>query len=72
VVREDVSSPGSSAGNTFGGVFYKELPFDFWMNTTAGEVSEMYPGLDGTVVRDGRLADFIGKAVNHKIFTGKN
>ena len=71
-IRSDVDSPGSSAGNTFGGVFYNEIPSDFWMNTTAEEVSAMYPGLDDVVVKDGRLADFIEKAKEHKIFTGKN
>ena len=71
-IRADVDSPGSSAGNSFGGVFYNDLPSDFWMNTTAEEVSAMYPGLDDVVVKDGRLADFIVKAKEHKIFTGKN
>jgi hypothetical protein len=71
-IRSDVDSPGSSAGNTFGGIFYNEIPSDFWMNTTAEEVSAMYPGLDDVVVKDGRLADFIEKAKEHKIFTGKN
>lgn len=71
-IRSDVDSPGSSAGNTFGGVFYAEIPSDFWMNTTAEEVSAMYPGLDDVVVKDGRLADFIEKAKEHKIFTRKN
>ena len=71
-IRSDVDSPGSSAGNTFGGVFYNEIPSDFWMNTTAEEVSAMNPGLDDVVVKDGRLADFIEKAKEHKIFTGKN
>ena len=71
-IRSDVDSPGSSAGNTFGGVFYNEIPSDFWMNTTVEEVSAMYPGLDDVVVKDGRLADFIEKAKEHKIFTGKN
>ena len=71
-IRSDVDLPGSSAGNTFGGVFYNELPTDFWMNTTAEEVSAMYSGLDDVVVKDGRLADFIVKAKEHKIFTGKN
>ena len=71
-IRSDVDSPGSSAGNSFGGVFYNYLPSDFWMNTTAEEVSSMYPGLDDAVVKDGRLADFIAKAKEHKIYTGKN
>lgn len=71
-IRSDVDSSGSSAGNTFGGVFYNEIPSDFWLNTTAEEVSAMYPGLDDVVVKDGRLADFIEKAKEHKIFTGKN
>ena len=71
-IRSDVDSPGSSAGNTFGGVFYNEIPSDFWLNTTAEEVSAMYPGLDDVVVKDGRLADFIEKAKEHKIYTGKN
>jgi hypothetical protein len=71
-IRSDVDSPGSSAGNSFGGVFYNEIPSDFWLNTTAEEVSAMYLGLDDVVVKDGRLADFIEKAKEHKIFTGKN
>jgi hypothetical protein len=71
-IRSDVDSPGSSAGNTFGGVFYNEIPSDFWLNTTAEEVYAMYPGLDDVVVKDGRLADFIEKAKEHKIFSGKN
>lgn len=71
-IRADVDSPGSSADNSFGGVFYNDLPSDFWMNTTAEEVSAMYPGLDDAVVKDGRLADFIETAKEHKIFTGKN
>jgi hypothetical protein len=71
-IRSDVDSPGSSAGNTFGGVFYNEIPSDFWLNTTVEEVSAMYPGLDDVVVKDGRLADFIEKAKEHKIYTGKN
>lgn len=71
-IRADVDSPGSSADNSFGGVFYNDLPSDFWMNTTAEEVSAMYPGLDDVVVKDGRLADFIETAKEHKIFTGKN
>lgn len=71
-IRSDVDSPGSSAGNTFGGVFYNEIPSDFWLNTTAEDVSAMYPGLDDVVVKDGRLADFIEKAKEHKIYTGKN
>ena len=71
-IRADVDSPGSSAGNSFGGVFYNDLSSDFWMNTTAEEVSAMYPGLDDVVVKDGRLAGFIETAKEHKIFTGKN
>ena len=71
-IREDVDSPGSSADNSFGGAFYNELSSDFWMNTTAEEVSAMYPGLDNAVVKDGRLAAFIETAKRHKLFTGKN
>lgn len=72
VIREDVESPGSSADNTFGGVFYKDLPSDFWMNMTAEEISQMYPGLDDAVAKDGRLAGFIANAKSHKIYTGRN
>ena len=71
-IKSDVDSPGSSAGNTFGGVFYNDLPSDFWMNMTVEDISAMYPGLDDAVIKDGRLADFIAKAKGHKIFTGKN
>ena len=72
VIRADVDSPGSSSDNSFGGVFCKELSSDFWMNTTVEEISQMYPGLDDAVAKDGRLADFIAKAKLHKIFSGKN
>ena len=72
VIRSDVDSPGSSAGNTFGGVFYNDLPSNFWMNTTLEDISKMYPGLDDAVIKDGRMADFITEAKAHKIFTGRN
>lgn len=71
-VRADIDFPGSSAGNNFGGVFYKELPSGFWLNMTAEEVSAMFPGTDDVVAKDGRLAEFIEKAKGHKIYTGKN
>ncbi len=73
VIEEDVSSPGSSAGNTFGGKFYKELPCDFWKEQTAEDVADLFNDrLKKAILEDGRLAAFIEEAQKHKIFTGKN
>ena len=73
VIEEDVSSPGSSAGNTFGGKFYKELPCDFWKEQAAEDVANNYSDrLKQAILEDGRLFAFIEEAKKHTIFTGKN
>lgn len=73
ILEEDVSSPGSSAGNTFGGKFYKELPGDFYMSMTAEDIADKYGRrLKAAILEDGRLAKFIEEAKQHNIYTGKN
>ena len=42
VVEISVSSPGSSAGNTFGGTFYRDLPKNFYNVKTAEQIAEMF------------------------------
>ena len=73
VVEISVSSPGSSAGNTFGGTFYRDLPKNFYNVKTAEQIAEMFgQHTKKTILEDGRLAAFIEKARTHKIFMGKN
>ena len=73
VVEESVSSPGSSAGNTFGGNFYKDLPKNFHKTMTVEQIAEMYGSrLHDAIIKDGKLADFLEKAKKHKLFMGKN
>lgn len=72
-IEESVSSPGSSAGNCFGGEFYIDLPYDFFMHKSAEDISDMFgEGLHNAILENGRLADFIEKARTHKPFMGKN
>ena len=73
VVEISVSSPGSSAGNTFGGTFYKDIPKNFHKTMTVEQIAEMYGSrLHDAIIKDGKLADFLEKAKKHKIFMGKN
>lgn len=73
VIEEKVSSIGSSAGNTFGGEFYKSLDSDFFVHKTAEEIADMYRGgIRNAIIETGILADFIEKAKTHKLFTGEN
>lgn len=73
VAESDVSSTGSSAGNSFGGTFTKEIPGDFWINMTAEELVEKYSiSCRRAILESGRLAAFIDKAKDHRIYTGKN
>jgi len=73
VMEESVSSPGSSAGNTFGGTFYKDLPKNFYKTMTVEQIAEMYGSrLHDAIIKDGKLADFLEKAKKHKLFMGKN
>ncbi|MBQ9886673.1 MAG: hypothetical protein IJM37_07440 [Lachnospiraceae bacterium] len=72
-IKEDISSPGSSAGNTFGGTFYYKLSRQFYKEKTAEQIAEQFRNViyDATI-EDGRLAAFIEKAKTHKIYMGKN
>eukprot|EP00833_Pecoramyces_ruminatium_P015156 jgi/Orpsp1_1/1189188/evm.model.d7180000070108.1 len=63
-IEEEYSTPGSAAGNTFGGKFYRDLPRDFWREFTDVQIAEMYPSLTGEILRDGRLAEFIERLKN--------
>ena len=73
VVEISVSSPGSSAGNTFGGTFYRDLPKNFYKVKTVEQIAEMFGQMSRkTILEDGRLAAFVEKAQTHKIFMGKN
>lgn len=72
-IEERVSSPGSSAGNTFGGEFYHSLTRDFYMTQTAEDIAGMFgKRLHNAIINDGRLAGFIETAKTHNIYTEKN
>lgn len=72
-IEERVSSPGSSAGNTFGGEFYRSLARDFYMTQTAEEIAGMFGSrLGNAIISDGRLAKFIENAKTHNIYIDKN
>ena len=72
-IEEKISSPGSSAGNTFGGSFYYKRSRNFFREKTAEQIAEDFRAViyDATVA-DGRLAEFIEKAKTHKMYMGKN
>ena len=73
VIREDISSPGTSASNTLGGTFYHSLKSDFYKKTTAEEISELFSaGLRDAVLGDGRLEAFLSKAKTRDLFAGNN
>ena len=72
-IEESVSSPGSSAGNTFGGTFYHELDRDFFLHKSAEDIAEMFgKTLNKKLIENGRLAAFLEKAKTHKLYTGEN
>ena len=73
-IKIEVSSPGSSGGNTFGGTFFRDLDRFFFRTMTAEDVIKDYKDTDigREILKNGRLADFIEKARTHKIFMGKN
>ena len=72
-IREDISSPGSSAGNTFGGTFWYDISRDFFRTKTAEQIAERFRNvIYNATVEDGRLASFIEKAKTHRYFMGKN
>ena len=74
-VREDINSPGSSAGNSFGGTFLHELPRAFYRVKTAEQVAgDFRTVLEDAILEDGRLAGFIekAKAKDKSLFWKKN
>ena len=73
VIKENSSSPGSNAGNTFGGSFTHSLPRDFYMTQTVEEIAERFSkDAIEAIISDGRLASFIENAKTHEYYTGKN
>ena len=73
VIREDVSSSGTSASNTLGGSFYHSISTEFYKTNTAEEIAGMFSeDLRDVILKDGRLAEFIEKAKTHKSFIGAN
>lgn len=73
VIKEDVSSPGTSSSNTLGGSFYHSLNREFYKTNTVEEIADMFSGgLRDAVLKDGSLADFIVKAKTHDLFSGAN
>ena len=72
-IEESVSSPGSSAGNTFGGSFYYDLPADFFRTMTAEEIAEKFrSSLYNKTIENGKLAGFIEKMKTHNVYMGEN
>ena len=72
-IIERVSSPGSSAGNTFGGSFEHPLNKNFYLTQTVEDIAQGFRGaIYDEVINDGRLAAFIEKAKEHGYYTGKN
>ena len=72
-IKETSSSPGSNAGNTFGGSFTHSLLRDFYKTQSAGEIAERFnPDARKAIIEDGRLAAFMEKAKSHDYYTGKN
>ena len=72
-IVERVSSPGSSAGNTFGGCFEHPLKKDLYLTQTAEDIAQGFRGaIYDEVINDGRLAAFLEKAKEHGYYTGKN
>ena len=73
VIKEDVSSPGTSTSNTLGGSFYHKLNKEFHKTNDAEEIADMFSkGLRDAILKDGRLSDFIAKAKTHNLFTGNH
>ena len=73
VIKEDVSSPGTSASNTLGCSFYHKLNKEFHKTNDAEEIADMFSkGLRDAILKDGRLSDFIAKAKTHNLFTGNH
>ncbi len=72
-IKEECSSPGSNAGNTFGGSFYHSLKKDFYKTETAEEIGAcINKRACEQIIKDGRLTAFIEQAKEHGYYTGKN
>lgn len=72
-IEEKITSPGSSAGNTFGGEFYYSLPSDFYMTQTVDDIAERFRNaIYNSTILDGRLETFMENVKTHNIYTGKN
>ena len=72
-IKEVCSSPGSSAGNTFGGTFTYPLRSDFCETQTAEEIAGgLSMDARRAILEDGRLAAFMEKARTHAYYKGKN
>ncbi len=74
-IQEDINSPGSAAGNSFGGTFLHELPRAFYRVKTAEQVAAGFRTiLETAILEDGRLAEFIAKArkKDKSLFWGRN
>ena len=74
-IREDINSPGSSAGNSFGGTFLHELSRAFYRVKTAEQVAEGFRTiLETAILEDGRLEAFIAKAreKDKSLYWGRN
>jgi len=72
-VREEITAPGTNAGNTLGGCFYHKLGRHFFIRATAEKIADGFgEKLRDAVIKDGRLAAFIEKAKERGYYTGKN
>ena len=73
LIEEKVSSPGTSAGNTFGGTFTHPLKRDFCDEQTAEQIAGQFGArLRDALLADGRLAAFLDKARTHGYYRGQN
>jgi hypothetical protein len=72
-IKETSSSPGSNAGNTFGGSFTHSLHRDFFRIQTVEQIAERF-SIDArtAIIKDGRLKAFIEKAKTHDYYRDKN
>ena len=74
-IREDIRSPGSSASHGFGGAFFYELPRRFYLVKSAEQIAgEFRDIICEEILKEGRLAAFIGKAreKDKRLFWKKN
>jgi len=72
-IKESISSPGSSAGNCFGGVKYYDLEKDFYKTETVESIAKKFRNsIYNAIIKDGRLAKFLEKAKSHKMYMEKN